>query len=156
MGGPDEYRHIRSNMVYQMDYSISENTRYDSAAQKSVPYSWTLRWSLRTNAPGGYRQEKIAGQDRKVFASREELDKYLNGRIKAHDHYFTEISPAIPKEYADCFKVKRLPAPRLHHRGGGTGKSRRTSHAGRNRAAAADHSHPGKEGTRERSIFHFS
>ena len=102
---PDEYRHIRSNMVYQMDYSISENTRYDSAAQKSVPYSWTLRWSLRTNAPGGYRQEKIAGQDRKVFASREELDKYLNGRIKAHEHYFTEISPAIPKEYADYFKV---------------------------------------------------
>ena len=102
---PDEYRHIRSNMVYQMDYSISENTRYDSAAPKSVPYSWTLRWSLRTNAPGSYRQAKIAGQDRKVFASREELDKYLNGRIKAHEHYFTEISPAIPKEYADYFKV---------------------------------------------------
>ena len=102
---PDEYRHIRSNMVYQMDYSISENTRYDSAAQKSVPYSWTLRWSLRTNAPGSYRQAKIAGQDRKVFSSREELDKYLNGRIKAHDHYFTEISPTIPKEYTDCFKV---------------------------------------------------
>ena len=102
---PDEYRHIRSNMVYQMDYSISENTRYDSAAKKSVPYSWTLRWGLYTNAPHGNRREKIAGQDRKVFASREELDKYLNGRIKAHDHYFTEISPAIPKEYADCFKV---------------------------------------------------
>ena len=102
---PDEYHHIRSNMVYQMDYSISENTRYDSAAQKSVPYSWTLRWSLRTNAPGSYRQAKIAGQDRKVFASREELDKYLNGRIKAHEHYFTEISPVIPKEYADYFKV---------------------------------------------------
>ena len=102
---PDEYRHIRSNMVYQMDYSISENTRYDSAAQKSIPYSWTLRWGLYTNAPHGNQREKIAGQDRKVFSSREELDKYLNGRIKAHDHYFTEISPAIPKEYADCFKV---------------------------------------------------
>ena len=102
---PDEYRHIRSNMVYQMDYSISENTRYDSAAKKSVPYSWTLRWGLYTNAPHGNRREKIAGQDRKVFASRGELDRYLNGRIKAHDHYFTEISPAIPKEYADCFKV---------------------------------------------------
>ena len=102
---PDEYRHIRSNMVYQMDYSISENTRYDSAAKKSVPYSWTLRWGLYTNAPHGNQREKIAGQDRKVFASREELDRYLNGRIKAHDHYFTEISPAIPKEYADCFKV---------------------------------------------------
>ena len=102
---PDEYRHIRSNMVYQMSYSISENTRYDSAAQKSVPYSWTLRWGLRTNAPGSYRQAKLAGEDRKVFASREELDKYLNGRIKAHEHYFTEISPVIPKEYADYFKV---------------------------------------------------
>ena len=102
---PDEYRHIRSNMVYQMDYSISENTRYDSAAQKSIPYSWTLRWGLYTNAPHGNQREKIAGQDRKVFASREELDKYLNGRIKAHDHCFTEISPAIPKEYADYFKV---------------------------------------------------
>ena len=102
---PDEYRHIRSNMVYQMSYSISENTRYDSTAQTSVPYSWTLRWSLYTNAPRGNPMEKIAGQDRKVFASREELDRYLNGRIKAHDHYFTEISPAIPKEYADCFKV---------------------------------------------------
>lgn len=102
---PDEYRHIRSNMVYQMSYSISENTRYDSTAKKSVPYSWTLRWGLYTNAPHGNQREKIAGQDRKVFASREELDKYLNGRIKAHDHYFTEISPAIPKEYADCFKV---------------------------------------------------
>ena len=102
---PDEYRHIRSNMVYQMDYSISENTRYDSAAPKSVPYSWTLRWGLYTNAPHGNPMEKIAGQERKVFSSREELDKYLNGRIKAHDHYFTEISPAIPKEYADCFKV---------------------------------------------------
>ena len=102
---PDEYRHIRSNMVYQMDYSISENTRDDSAAQKSVPYSWTLRWGLYTNAPHGNPMEKIAGQERKVFSSREELDKYLNGRIKAHDHYFTEISPAIPKEYADCFKV---------------------------------------------------
>ncbi|MSS38690.1 LPD25 domain-containing protein [Clostridium porci] len=102
---PDEYRHIRSNMVYQMSYSISENTRYDSAAQTSVPYSWTLRWGLYTNAPHGNPMEKIAGQDRKVFASREELDRYLNGRIKAHDHYFTEISPAIPKKYADCFKV---------------------------------------------------
>ena len=108
---PDEYRHIRSNMVYQMDYSISENTRYDSVAQKSVSYSWTLRWSLRTNAPGSYRQAKISGQDRKVFASREELDKYLNGRIKAHDHYFTEISPAIPKEYATALRSTAACSP---------------------------------------------
>ena len=108
---PDSYRHIRSNAVYQMSYSISENTRYDSKAEKSIPYSWTLRWSIYTNAPRAYRQAKIAGQERKVFDSREALDKYLNGRIKAHQHLFTEISPAIPKEYADYFKVNGLLLP---------------------------------------------
>ena len=108
---PDSYRHIRSNAVYQMSYSISENTRYDSKAEKSIPYSWTLRWSIYTNAPGAYRQAKIAGQERKVFDSREALDKYMNGRIKAHQHLFTEISPPIPKEYADYFKVNGLLLP---------------------------------------------
>lgn len=47
----EEYRHIRSNAVYQMSYRISENTRYDKAAQKSIPYSYTLSWSVLTNAP---------------------------------------------------------------------------------------------------------
>ena len=107
---PDSYRHIRSNAVYQMSYSISENTRYDRAAEKSIPYSWTLNWHLFTNAPGNYGQAKIAGQ-KKVFDSREALDKYLNGRIKAHQHLFTEISPPIPREYADYFKVNGLLLP---------------------------------------------
>ena len=107
---PDSYRHIRSNAVYQMSYSISENTRYDRATEKSIPYSWTLNWHLFTNAPGNYGQAKIAGQ-KKVFDSREALDKYLNGRIKAHQHLFTEISPPIPKEYADYFKVNGLLLP---------------------------------------------
>ena len=102
---PDEYRHIRSNTVYQMSYSISENTRYDRAAQKSVPYSWSLTWSVRTNSPDGYRQAKIAGQDRKVFADKAAMEKYLNGRIKAYQHLFTELSPPIPQEYAQHFKV---------------------------------------------------
>jgi len=33
------------------------------------------------------------------------MQKYLNGRIKAHSHLFTEISPPIPKEYAKHFQV---------------------------------------------------
>ena len=114
---PDEYRHIRSNMVYQMDYSISENTRYDSAAQKSVPDSWTLRGVLYTNAPHGNPMEKIAGQERKVFSSREELDKYLNGRIKAHDHYFTEISPAIPRNTPTVLRSMAACSPAIPSRG---------------------------------------
>ncbi len=153
---PDNYRHIRSNMVYQMYYSISENTRYDRDTQASVSYSWTLSWSLRTNAPGTYGQARIAGQDRKVFASREALDKYLNGRIKAHAHYFTEISPAIPKEYADCFKVNGCLLPGYTIEGEEPVKAAAASQTGGSHAAAADRSHPGKEGTCERSIFHFS
>ena len=105
-----DFLRVRSNAVYQMSYSISENTRYDRATEKSIPYSWTLNWHLFTNAPGNYGQAKIAGQ-KKVFDSREALDKYLNGRIKAHQHLFTEISPPIPKEYADYFKVNGLLLP---------------------------------------------
>lgn len=102
---PDEYRHVRSNMVYKMDYRISENTRYDKAAGQSIPYSYTLSWSVYTNSPDGYNQAKIAGQSKKVFADKEALEKYLNGRIKAYNHLFTELSPPIPQEYAQHFRV---------------------------------------------------
>ena len=99
-------RHIRSNRVYQMNYYIYENTRYDKEAQKSIPYSWTLTWSVRTNSPSR-TQAKIAGQDRKVFTDKAAMEKYLNGRIKAYDRLFTEISPPIPQEYADRIPTHR-------------------------------------------------
>lgn len=102
---PDEYRHVRSNMVYKMDYRIFENTRYDKAAGKSIPYSWSLSWSVHTNSPDGYNQAKIAGQSKKVFADKAAMEKYLNGRIKAYSHLFTELSPPIPPEYAQHFRV---------------------------------------------------
>ena len=103
-------RHIRSNRVYQMNYYIYENTRYDKEAQQSIPYSWTLTWSVRTNSPSR-TQAKIAGQDRKVFTDKAAMEKYLNGRIKAYDRLFTEISPPIPQEYADYFKVNGMLMP---------------------------------------------
>ena len=102
----DEYgHHRRSNSVYQMRYHIYENTRYDRQTEQSVPYSYTLTWSVHTNSPRGNRQAKIAGQDRKVFADKAAMEKYLNGRIKAYQHLFTELSPPVPQEYADIFKV---------------------------------------------------
>ena len=107
----NEYnRHTRSNRVYQMNYYIYENTRYNQEAQKSIPYSWTLTWSVRTNSPSR-TQAKIAGQDRKVFTDKAAMEKYLNGRIKAYDRLFTEISPPIPQEYADYFKVNGMLMP---------------------------------------------
>ena len=101
----DNDRHTISNRVYKMSYHVYENTRYDKAAQKSIPYSYTLSWNIYTNSPHGYGQAKIAGQDRKVFADRAAMEKYLNGRIKAYQHLFTEVSPPIPPEYAEHFKV---------------------------------------------------
>ncbi|MBZ0567128.1 antirestriction protein ArdA, partial [Clostridioides difficile] len=106
----EKNRHTRSNRVYQMNYYIYENTRYDKEAQKSIPYSWTLTWSVRTNSPSR-TQAKIAGQDRKVFTDKAAMEKYLNGRIKAYDRLFTEISPPIPQEYADYFKVNGMLMP---------------------------------------------
>ena len=93
-----------------MNYHIYENTRYDKEAQQSIPYSWTLTWSVRTNSPSR-TQAKIAGQDRKVFTDKAAMEKYLNGRIKAYDRLFTEISPPIPQEYADYFKVNGMLMP---------------------------------------------
>ena len=103
--------HNRSNMVYQMSYHVYENTRYDRERQESVPYSWSLTWNIRTNDPDGRGSAKIAGQDRKTFADKAAMEKYLAGRMKAYDHLFTEISPPIPKEYAEHFKVNGLLLP---------------------------------------------
>ena len=97
--------HTRSNAVYQMTYHIYENTRYDREQQKSVPYSWSLTWSVRTNGPDNRRNVRIAGQERKTFSDKAAMEKYLAGRIKAYGHLFTEAIPVIPKEYAQQFKV---------------------------------------------------
>ena len=102
---PTEYGKHISNRVYQMNYRIWENSRYDMATQQSKTYSYSLSWNILTNSPNNYGQAKIAGQDKKVFADKAAMEKYLNGRIKAYAHLFTEISPPIPKEYADHFKV---------------------------------------------------
>ena len=102
---PYEHSHEISNMVYKMTYRIYENTRYNKELKQSVPYSWTLSWNIYTNSPDNYRQARIAGQDRKTFADKADMEKYLNGRIKAYQHLFTEISPPIPPQYADHFRV---------------------------------------------------
>ena len=104
-------RYTRSNRVYQMNYHIYENTRYDREKQQSVPYSYSLTWGVYTNSPNRNGQAKIAEQDRKVFSDKAAMEKYLNGRIKAYDRLFTEISPPIPQEYAEHFKVNGMLLP---------------------------------------------
>jgi len=105
-----------SNMVYKMSYHVYENTRYDSQTKKSVPYAWEVTWSVRTNAPGHY-SDSIGGQRNKRYTDKTEAEKYLAGRIKAYAHLFTEISPPIPQEYANTFRVngQLLPGYTLEH-----------------------------------------
>lgn len=93
-----------SNPVYAMRYRTYEYTHYDREKRESVPYKWTVSWSVVTNSPSR-NNRVIAGQDRKAFKSKEAMNKYIDGRIKAYQHLFTEISQIVPKEYADCFKV---------------------------------------------------
>ncbi len=100
-----------SNAVYRMNYHVYENTRYDREKQESVPYSYTLTWSVYTNGSDRSRQVKIAGQDRKVFADKAAMEKYLAGRKKAYASLFTEVSPVIPKEYKSCFEVNGVLLP---------------------------------------------
>jgi antirestriction protein ArdC len=103
----DENRdfHSISNAVYKMNYHISESTMYDKAAQKSVPYAWDLTWSVRTNPSNHTRGTRIAGQDRKRFGDKAEMEKYLNGRMKAYANLFTEIAPPVPQAYERDFRV---------------------------------------------------
>ncbi|GEM_PF-667963 len=103
----DEYnQHHISNTVYRMYYRFRENTRYDRATRQNQTVSWDLSWAVYVQDPADTRTAgKIAGQDRKHFADKAAMDKYLQGRIKAHAHLFTEVSPPIPKEYVKQFTV---------------------------------------------------
>lgn len=88
-----------SNRVYKMTYDIYERSSWRTDAKK-----YDVRWNICTNRPQSQSSYKVAGQER-VCATREEAEKYIQGRIKAYSHLFTEISPPIPKEYEKSFMV---------------------------------------------------
>lgn len=96
----DEFDYNRiSNRVYKMSYRIYERSSYRTGAKK-----YDVMWDIYTNWPQLQTSYKIAGQKR-VCSTREEAEKYIQGRIKAYSHLFTEISPPIPKKYEKFFKV---------------------------------------------------
>lgn len=104
-----------SNMVYKFTYQIYERTKWDKELQKSVPVAWELSWYLVFNTPnnpdysGSGRQ--IAGQSHKVFKDTASMHKYLQGRIAAYAHLFTEISPPIPEADRRRFCVNGVLLP---------------------------------------------
>ena len=106
--------HEISNMVYKMRYRIYEGTDYSSNI-KPRPVYWKLSWYVTFNIPpnpdysGNGRQ--IAGQQGKKFKDRAEMEKYLQGRIKAYSHLFTEISPPIPENEQKRFCINGVLLP---------------------------------------------
>ncbi len=114
----DQYGNCeRSNRVYKMTYRIYEHTHYDRTKQKTVIDAWYLSWHLHFNTicnpTPDYTGDgwKIAGQSDKRFATKEEMERYLQGRIKAYAHLFTEVSPPIPKGQEGRFSVNGVLLP---------------------------------------------
>lgn len=106
--------HEISNMVYKMTYRIYEGTDYRSDVRPR-PVCWELSWYLTFNTPKepdfSGRGRQIAGQQGKKFKDKAEMEKYLQGRIKAYSHLFTEISPPIPENEQKRFCINGVLLP---------------------------------------------
>lgn len=107
--------HEISNMVYKMTWRVYERTEWNRATQRSEIRGWELRWYVCFNTvcdPDDTRPgRQIAGQDGKVFKDKAAMEKYLQGRIAAYAHLFTEISPPIPKGEEGRFSVNGVLLP---------------------------------------------
>jgi antirestriction protein ArdC len=104
----DAGRHFISNAVYRMHYRIYEQRHWDKATQAQVLDAWYLTWDVFTNSPQTDRNRKIAGRDNVRYTDKDKMDRYIDGRKKAYAHLFTELSPPVPKEYAQAFQVNGL------------------------------------------------
>lgn len=94
-----------SNRVYKMTCGVWEDTKYDRQAQQSIPVAWYVTWDLYIHSPKKGYGTRIAGQNQKRYTDKDAAYKYLDGRKKAYAHLFTELSPAIPKQYKQHFMV---------------------------------------------------
>ena len=106
-----------SNMVYKMTYRTYEQTHYDRTKQETVIDAWRLYWDLHYNTINKPTPDltgsgwQIAGQRDKRFSTKEEMERYLQGRIKAYAHLFKEVSPPIPPDQKGRFCVNGVLLP---------------------------------------------
>ena len=119
----DYGKHI-SNRVYQMRYHISENTRYDSTAKKSVPYSWTLRWGLYTNAPQ-LRTGKNRRTGKESLCRQGSYGKVSEWAYQSLSAFIHRGIAAYPARVCRAFQSKRAAFTGLCYRGRGTGAAYR-------------------------------
>jgi hypothetical protein len=100
-----------SNRVYQMSVSVYEDCTYDRQTQQRIPTAWYVTWDVGVHTPKQGWGKAIAGQRQKRYTDKEAALKYIEGRKKAYTHLFTEVSPSIPQEYAELFKVNGVLLP---------------------------------------------
>ena len=100
-----------SNRVYQMSVSVYEDYKYDRQTRERIPTAWYVTWDVTINTPRRGYGKVIAGQRQKRYTDKDAALKYIEGRKKAYAHLFTEISPPLPQEYADSFKVHGVLLP---------------------------------------------
>lgn len=116
-----------SNMVYQMNVSVWEDTKYDRATDTQIPVAWYVTWNVYTNSPKQNYNTRIAGQDRKRYTDKAAAMKYIEGRKKAFAHLFTELSPPIPPRFANVFMVNDVLLPGYRIEGYEPDKSTKTA-----------------------------
>lgn len=100
-----------SNRVYQMSVNVYEDSTYDRQTQQRIPTAWYVTWDVGVHTPKHGWGKAIAGQRQKRYTDKDAALKYIEGRKKAYAHLFTEISPPIPQEYAEHFKVNGVLLP---------------------------------------------
>ena len=88
-----------SNKVYRMHFFYHEYSSWRTTSKR-----WETKWYLSTNSPIEGANPIIAQAERS-FKTKDEMDKYIEGRIKAYSHLFTEISPPIPDELLRPFTL---------------------------------------------------
>ena len=106
----DDGSNTISNMVYKMTYSLVDNSNFNWWKSNGIKVCWSVKWRLYTNSPLRHGVMRVAGQDR-TFEDKAAAERYLNGRIKAYAHLFTELSPPIPKAQIECFRVNNRLLP---------------------------------------------
>lgn len=100
-----------SNRVYQMSVNVYEDSTYDRQTQQRIPTAWYVTWDVGVHTPKHGWGKAIAGQRQKRYTDKDAALKYIEGRKKTYAHLFTEISPPIPQEYAEHFKVNGVLLP---------------------------------------------
>ena len=128
---------VISNAVYKMTCRLDESTVWNTWKSNGIVTKWNVRWNVSLNSPRNGHDVRIAGQERS-FTEKEQAEKYLRGRIHAYEKLFSEISPPMPKEYAEHFTVseKLLPGYRIEGEEPTTEKSSVLGQLAKQQAAA--------------------